>query len=64
MRGSGQARDRYEPRRRSRSRSPRRYRSPSPRRDSTDDLPLPYRAPQQIPDIQVLVVNEGLPRYV
>ncbi|KAF2661540.1 hypothetical protein K491DRAFT_586856 [Lophiostoma macrostomum CBS 122681] len=62
MRGSGQGRDRYEPRRRSRSRSPRRYRSPSPRRDSNDDLPLPYRAPHQIPDIQVLVINEGLPR--
>lgn len=58
MRGRDRSRDRYDGRRRSRSRSPRRYRSPSP----DDNLPLPLRAPDQIPDIQVLVVNEGLPR--
>lgn len=62
-RGRDRSRDRYDDRRKSRSRSPRRYRSPSPRRDfDEDDLPLPHRAPHQIPDVQVLVVNEGLPR--
>lgn len=64
MRGRDRSRDRYDGRRRSRSRSPRRYRSLSPRRDFDDDLPLPFRAPDQIPDIQVLVVNDSLPRYV
>ncbi|KAF1966769.1 hypothetical protein BU23DRAFT_311542 [Bimuria novae-zelandiae CBS 107.79] len=48
--------------RRSGSRSPRRYRSPSPRRATTPDLPLPFRAPQDVPDVQVLVLHEGLPR--
>ncbi|KAF2747579.1 hypothetical protein M011DRAFT_494331 [Sporormia fimetaria CBS 119925] len=61
-RGRDRSRDRFDTRRWSRSRSPRRYRSPSPRRGLDDDLPLPFRAPQDIPDIQVLVVNEGLPR--
>ncbi|KAF2470269.1 uncharacterized protein BDR25DRAFT_303819 [Lindgomyces ingoldianus] len=62
MRGRNRSPDRYDGRRRSRSRSPRRYRSRSPRRDLDDDLPLPRRAPHQIPEVQVLVVNEGLPR--
>ncbi|KAL5420540.1 hypothetical protein PMIN04_006412 [Paraphaeosphaeria minitans] len=53
--------DRYR-RRRNGSRSPRRYRSPSPRRASTPDLPLPFRAPLEVPDVQVLVLHEGLPR--
>lgn len=53
--------DRYR-RRRSGSRSPRRYRSPSPRRASTPELPLPFRAPQDVPDVQVTVLHEGLPR--
>ncbi|KAF2175588.1 hypothetical protein K469DRAFT_646961 [Zopfia rhizophila CBS 207.26] len=65
MRGRDRSRDRYD-RKRSRSRSPLgrgggRYRSPSPRSYSDDDLPLPHRAPPQIPDVQVLVVND-LPR--
>lgn len=64
MRGRDRSHDLYDGRRRSRSRSPRRYRSPSPRRDLDDDLPLPFRAPHQIPEIQVLVVDEGLPRWV
>ena len=64
FRGRDRSRDRYDTRRRSRSRSgsPRRYRSPSPRRDFEDDLPLPHRASSQVPDVQVLVINEGLPR--
>ncbi|KAL1601785.1 nuclear polyadenylated RNA-binding protein 3 [Paraconiothyrium brasiliense] len=53
--------DRYR-RRRSSSRSPRRYRSPSPRRGATPDLPLPFRAPNEVPDVQVLVLDEGVPR--
>ncbi|KAF2641360.1 hypothetical protein P280DRAFT_489748 [Massarina eburnea CBS 473.64] len=63
-RGRERSRERYDDRRRSRSRSRsrRRYRSPSPRRGRSDDLPLPFRAPSQIPDVQVLVLNEGLPR--
>lgn len=56
------SRDRYD-RRRSRSRSPLgrgggRYRSPSPRADPDDDLPLPHRAPQEVPDVQVIVVDD------
>ncbi|KAF1956539.1 hypothetical protein CC80DRAFT_60013 [Byssothecium circinans] len=61
-RGRDKSRERYDDRRRSRSRSRsrRRYRSPSPRRGRSDDLPLPFRAPNEIPDVQVLVLNEGL----
>lgn len=63
IRSRERSRDRYEGRYRSRSRTPpRRYRSPSPRRDPDDDLGLPRRAPHEVPDIQVLVLNEGLPR--
>ncbi|KAF2018377.1 hypothetical protein BU24DRAFT_169593 [Aaosphaeria arxii CBS 175.79] len=62
MRSRDRSRERYDGRRRSRSRSARRYRSPSPRRNYDDDLPLPHRDPQQVPDVQVLVVNEGLHR--
>lgn len=51
-------RDRY----RSRSRSPYgrngRYRSPTPRRDADDDLPLPRRAPRDVPDVQMIVLEE------
>ncbi|CAI6338964.1 unnamed protein product [Periconia digitata] len=63
-RGRDRSRDRYDDRRRSRSRSrsPRRRRSSSPRRGRSDDLPLPFRAPNDIPDVQVLVLNETLPR--
>jgi hypothetical protein len=66
MRSRDRSRDRYDGRYRSRSRTPpRRYRSPSPRRDFTDDdLGLPRRLPNEVPDIQVLVLNEGLPRSV
>ncbi|ORY06022.1 hypothetical protein BCR34DRAFT_666717 [Clohesyomyces aquaticus] len=60
--GRNRSPDRWDARRRSRSRSPRRYRSRSPQRDLDDDLPLPHRAPHEIPEVQVLVVNEGLPR--
>ncbi|KAF2000474.1 hypothetical protein P154DRAFT_576150 [Amniculicola lignicola CBS 123094] len=63
MRGRDRSRDRYDGRRRSRSRSPRRYpRSPSPRKDLDDDLPLPHRDPDQVPDVQVIVIDQGLPR--
>ncbi|PVH97676.1 hypothetical protein DM02DRAFT_73776 [Periconia macrospinosa] len=63
-RGRDRSRDRYDDRRRSRtrSRSPRRRRSSSPRRGRSDELPLPFRAPNDIPDVQVLVLNETLPR--
>lgn len=65
MRSRDRSRDRYDGRYRSRSRTPpRRYRSPSPRRDPDDDLALPRRAPHDVPDIQVLVLNESIPRYV
>ena len=65
MRSRDRSRDRYDGRYRSRSRTPpRRYRSPSPRRDPDDDLALPRRAPHEVPDIQVLVLSEGLPRLV
>ncbi|KAF2121784.1 hypothetical protein BDV96DRAFT_482712 [Lophiotrema nucula] len=62
-RGRDRSRDRYDGWRRSPSRSPRRFRSPSPRRqESLDDgLPLPRRAADQVPDVQVLAVN-NLPR--
>ena len=56
-------RDRYDDRYRARSRSPpaygRRARSPSPppRRDVDDDLPLPRRAPRDVPDVQILVLD-------
>lgn len=58
------SRDRHG-RYRSRSRSPRRrsdrYRSPSPRRDEDDDLPLPRRAPRDVPDVQI-VADDNLNR--
>ena len=55
-------RDRHDDRYRARSRSPgygrgSRYRSPSPRRDVDDDLPLPHRAPKDVPDVQILVLD-------
>ncbi|KAF2630135.1 hypothetical protein BU25DRAFT_335868 [Macroventuria anomochaeta] len=63
MRSRDRSRDRYDGRYRSRSRTPpRRYRSPSPRRDTDYDLGLPRRPPHEVPDIQVLVLSEGLPR--
>ncbi len=60
-RSRDKSRDRYDQRRRSRSRSPRRYRSPSPRRSPGDGLPLPFRASQQVPEVQILVLDPGLP---
>lgn len=57
------SRDRYDGRYRSRSRSPysrnnsSRYRSPSPRRSEDDDLPLPRRRADSIPDIQIIVLD-------
>ncbi|KAF2851243.1 hypothetical protein T440DRAFT_517703 [Plenodomus tracheiphilus IPT5] len=64
IRSRDRSRDRFDPRYRSRSRTPpRRHRSPSPRRDYTEDgLDLRRRLPHEVPDIQILVLNEGLPR--
>lgn len=66
IRSRDRSRDRFDTRYRSRSRTPpRRHRSPSPRRDYTEDgLDLRRRLPHEVPDIQILVLNEGLPRYV
>lgn len=55
-------RDRHDDRYRRRSRSPDynrggRYRSPSPRREVDDDLPLPRRAPRDVPDVQIIVLD-------
>ncbi|KAI9822315.1 MAG: hypothetical protein M1827_000033 [Pycnora praestabilis] len=60
--------DRYDGRRRSRSRSPygrnapsSRYRSRSPRASNTDEddeLPLPKRAPRDVPDVQIIVMDD------
>ncbi|BCS22586.1 putative RNA-binding protein (Nab3) [Aspergillus puulaauensis] len=58
--------ERFDRRERRRSRSPygrdRRYRSPSPRGratyDSDTDLPIPRRAPREVPDVQILVLEE------
>lgn len=65
IRSRDRSRDRFDARYRSRSRTPpRRHRSPSPRRDYTEDgLDLRRRLPHEVPDIQILVLNEGLPRY-
>ena len=60
-RSRDRSRGRFNGRRRSRSRSPygrNRYRSPSPRRDSDDDLPLPRRAPRDVPDVQMIVLDD------
>ncbi|CBX98388.1 hypothetical protein LEMA_P097970.1 [Plenodomus lingam JN3] len=64
IRSRDRSRDRFDARYRSRSRTPpRRHRSPSPRRDYTEDgLDLRRRLPHEVPDIQILVLNEGLPR--
>ncbi|KAF1844068.1 uncharacterized protein K460DRAFT_289229 [Cucurbitaria berberidis CBS 394.84] len=64
MRSRDRSRDRFDTRYRSRSRTPpRRHRSPSPRRGYTEDgLDLPRRLPHEVPDIQILVLNESLPR--
>ncbi|EAW09550.1 putative RNA-binding protein (Nab3) [Aspergillus clavatus NRRL 1] len=58
--------ERYDRRERRRSRSPygrdRRYRSPSPRGrnayDGDADLPVPRRAPRDVPEVQILVLEE------
>ncbi|EMC99964.1 hypothetical protein BAUCODRAFT_145295 [Baudoinia panamericana UAMH 10762] len=55
-------RDRYNDRYRERSpdygrRGGGRYRSPSPRRNEDDDLPLPRRAPSEVPDVQIIVLD-------
>ncbi|GAB7352190.1 hypothetical protein MBLNU459_g2667t1 [Dothideomycetes sp. NU459] len=62
-RGRDRSRDRYDGRYRSRSRSPHhgrggRYRSPTPVRDTDDDLPLPRRDPRNVPDVQIIVLDE------
>ncbi|KAI9680737.1 MAG: hypothetical protein M1817_004177 [Caeruleum heppii] len=58
-------RDRYDRRSRSRSRSPygrsRRYRSrtpPSRKVDDRDELPFPPRAPQDVPDLQIIIMDD------
>ncbi|KAF2170561.1 hypothetical protein M409DRAFT_64254 [Zasmidium cellare ATCC 36951] len=57
-------RDRYDDRyhRRSRSRSPGygrdRYRGASPRRSPEDDLPLPRRQPRDVPDVQIIALDQ------
>ncbi|KAK2846318.1 hypothetical protein FQN49_005842 [Arthroderma sp. PD_2] len=65
--------DRYDrrDRRRSRSRSPRprnaRYRSPSPRDkgyDSESDLPIPRRDPRNVPEVQVIVLENADNEFV
>jgi hypothetical protein len=65
-RDRSRSRDRYDNRFRSRSRSPlRRRRSPSPRQDYTEDeLDLRRRLPHEVPDIQILVLHEGISRLV
>ncbi|KAL1964317.1 hypothetical protein VTN77DRAFT_7137 [Rasamsonia byssochlamydoides] len=58
--------ERYDRRDRRRSRSPygrdRRYRSPSPRGragyDSDSDLPFPRRAPRDVPDVQIIILDD------
>ncbi|PWY87898.1 hypothetical protein BO94DRAFT_534899 [Aspergillus sclerotioniger CBS 115572] len=58
--------ERYDRRERRRSRSPytrdRRYRSPSPRGrgayEGDADLPVPRRAPRDVPEVQILVLEE------
>ncbi|OOF96641.1 hypothetical protein ASPCADRAFT_206825 [Aspergillus carbonarius ITEM 5010] len=58
--------ERYDRRERRRSRSPyardRRYRSPSPRNrgvyEGDADLPVPRRAPRDVPEVQILVLEE------
>lgn len=60
--------DRYDHRERARSRSRYsgggRYRSPSPRRvtgggyDSDTELPIPRRLPGQVPDVQIIVLDD------
>ncbi|PWY92562.1 hypothetical protein BO70DRAFT_357687 [Aspergillus heteromorphus CBS 117.55] len=58
--------ERYDRRERRRSRSPytrdRRYRSPSPRArgayEGDADLPVPRRAPRDVPEVQILVLEE------
>ena len=56
-------RERYDDRyRRSRSRSPGygrdRYRGASPRREPDDDLPLPRRSPRDVPDVQIIALEQ------
>ncbi|KAK3117137.1 nuclear polyadenylated RNA-binding protein 3 [Teratosphaeriaceae sp. CCFEE 6253] len=34
-----------------------RYRSPSPKRNEDDDLPLPKRAPRDVPEVQIIVMD-------
>ncbi|KAK5001614.1 hypothetical protein LTR28_012452, partial [Elasticomyces elasticus] len=60
-RGRDRSADRYDGRYRSRSRSPygrgARHRSPSPR-NIDDDLPLPKRAPLDVPEVQIMVLDD------
>ncbi|KAJ5174699.1 uncharacterized protein N7482_000576 [Penicillium canariense] len=70
--------ERFDRRERRRSRSPRsprspyardrRYRSPSPRprgnNDGEADLPVPRRAPRDVPEVQILVLEEVDRNYI
>ncbi len=63
--GRDRSRDRYESGRKSRSRSPigrnGRYRSRSPRgrdRDEDTTLPLPKRDPRDVPEVQIILMDE------
>jgi hypothetical protein len=56
-------RDRADDRYRARSRSPGygrddRYGNQGSPRDTDDDLPLPHRAPRDVPDVQIIVLTE------
>ncbi|KAK5734364.1 nuclear polyadenylated RNA-binding protein 3 [Elasticomyces elasticus] len=55
-------RDRFDDRHRERSPAygrggGRGFRSPSPKRSEDDDLPLPKRAPRDVPDVQIIVFD-------
>ncbi|KAL9085954.1 MAG: hypothetical protein Q9165_007316 [Trypethelium subeluteriae] len=57
--GRGRSPDRYDPRRRSRSRSPYRgdFRSPRNAGFEDDDLPFPRRDARNVPDVQILILD-------
>ena len=63
--GRARSPDRYDGRRRSRSRSPYRdeYRSPRNSTFEEDDLPFPRRDPRNVPDVQILILD-NLDQYV
>ncbi|KAF2666703.1 hypothetical protein BT63DRAFT_427132 [Microthyrium microscopicum] len=50
--------DHYDGRRRSRTPPGRGGRHSDQRREPDDDLPLPYRSPQDVPDVQIIVLDD------